>query len=172
MRRRSALKNLSIAFGGLMSLPTWASSWSPDSIGPISSLPISDENLLAEIVETFIPETNTPGAKSLKVHHFVMRMIKDCYGEPAQERLKQGLASTDQLASVTYNKSFVACDAKQRSQILTQMSNSTDLAAKSFVEMIKDLTIRGYMNSEYVMVNILQYNMAPGFYHGCVPLKA
>ncbi len=77
MRRRSALKNLTVALGGLMSLPAWASGWSPDSLGQFSILPVSDENLLAEIVETILPETDTPGAKSLKVHQFVMRMIQE-----------------------------------------------------------------------------------------------
>jgi hypothetical protein len=101
-----------------------------------------------------------------------MRMIHDCYGEQAQENLKRGLATTDQTANQTYGKSFEACDVKQRSQIFTQMINSSDPPTKQFAEMIKNLTIRGYMNSEYVMVNIHQYNMAPGFYHGCVPLKA
>ncbi len=171
MRRRSALKNL-MALGGLVSLPAWASRWTPESIGRVATLSVSEEELLAEIVETIIPETNTPGAKSLKVHHFVMRMIKDCSGEAAQANLTQGLVLTDQLAKQVHSQAFVACDVKQRTQLLTNMSQSTDLVAKQFVEMVKNLTIRGYQNSEYVMVNILGYNMAPGFYHGCVPVQS
>jgi hypothetical protein len=172
MKRRSALKNLTLALGGFVSLPAWATSWTPDSIGPIATLSTTDEDLLAEIVETIIPETKTPGAKSLKVHQFAMRMINDCYGEPAQENLKQGLIRTEKTARQAYNKSFIASDAKQRTDVLTTMSNSSDPADKQFVDMIKHLTIQGYMNSEYVMVNLLEYNMAPGFYHGCVPVKS
>lgn len=172
MKRRSLLKNFAIAAGGLVTLPAWASGWSPESIGQISSLPLSDESILAEIVETIIPETTTPGAKSLQVHQFVMRMINDCYDEMAQESLKQGLKNTDQLAYQAFQKSFTVCDAKQRTEILTKMNKSSDPASKQFVEMVKNLTIRGYMNSEYVMVNILKYNMAPGYYHGCVPIQS
>ncbi len=172
MKRRSALKNLTLALGGFLSLPTWATNWTPDSIGPISTLSTTDENLLAEIVETIIPETNTPGAKSLQVHQFAMRMINDCYGELAQENLKQGLIKIEKTAIQAHNKSFMACDAKQRTEVLTKMSTSSDPADKQFVEMIKHLTIRGYLNSEYVMVNLLEYTMAPGFYHGCVPIKS
>jgi hypothetical protein len=172
MRRRSALKNLSFAFGGLVSLPAWATGWTPESIGPQTSVSAADENLLAEIVETIIPETNTPGAKSLKVHQFALRMINDCYGEPAQQALKKGLEKTEQAARQAYGKSFTAGDARQRIQVLTSMSNSSDAEAKRFVEMIKQLTIRGYTNSEYYMVNVVKFNMAPGFYHGCVPVKA
>lgn len=171
MKRRSALKNLSMVFGGLVTLPAWASNWTPDTIGTTKTLSFSDESLLAEIVETIIPETKTPGAKSLKVHHFAMRMINDCYGEAAQKNLKQGLAQTEELAKKTNNKSFVECDAKQRTDIILQMSKTNE-AGKKFVDMIKSLTIRGYTNSEYYMVNIQHFTMAPGFYHGCVPVKS
>lgn len=172
MKRRSLLKQLGIAAGGILTLPAWASGWSPESIGTISTLPVSDENLLAEIVETIIPETSTPGAKSLKVHQFIMRMVNDCYGADVHETLKKGLVATEQAANQTFQKSFMECDAKQRKQVFLQLINSTDTATKRFAEMTKNLTIRGYMNSEYVMVNILKYNMVPGFYNGCVPVKA
>jgi hypothetical protein len=172
MKRRSAVKNLAMAFTGLVTLPAWASGWTSDSISQVASLPLPDENLLAEIVETIIPETQTPGAKSLKVHQFVMRMVTDCFGEQAQADLEQGLKQTNLVAEQIYKKSFMASDAAQRTEVLTQMSNSTDPTARQFVQIIKNLTIRGYLNSEYVMVNLLDYKMAPGFYNGCVPVKA
>ncbi|WP_064198134.1 MULTISPECIES: gluconate 2-dehydrogenase subunit 3 family protein [Emticicia] len=170
MQRRTALKSLSVALGGLVSMPAWATSWTPDSIGNDKSLSASDEAILAEIVETIIPETKTPGAKSLKVHQFALRMINDCYGEAAQKSLQQGLAKTDELAKQINSKSFVECDAQQRKDTILQLSKA-DEASKKFVEMIKNLTIRGYTNSEYYMVNVQKYVMAPGFYHGCVPVK-
>jgi hypothetical protein len=170
MKRRAAVRNLGLTFAGLVSLPAWALGWSPASIGLPAVLPIADELLLAEIVETIIPETNTPGAKSLKVHQFVLRMINDCYGEPAQATLKQGIGQTNQVAEQVYAKPFIACDGPQRTEILVQMSNSADPAVKQFVALVKNLTIRGYMNSEYYLVNVLGYKMAPGFYKGCVPV--
>lgn len=171
MQRRSAIKNVALAFGGLMSLPAWASGWTPDSIGAISTLLPTEEDLLAEIVETIIPETTTPGAKSLKVHQFAMRMIQDCYGEPAQTRLKEGLALTNDTAKQGYSKDFVDCDPAQRLDTLTKLTNLPDPAGKQFLDMVKNLTIQGYTNSEYYMVNQLKFNMAPGFYHGCVPIS-
>ncbi|MEZ4904936.1 MAG: gluconate 2-dehydrogenase subunit 3 family protein [Spirosomataceae bacterium] len=171
MQRRVALKNLSMAVGGLMSLPTWASAWTPESIGQVGILSFAEEETLAEIVETIIPETNTPGAKSLKVHQFAMRMINDCYGNEAQKNLKQGLILADTACQQTYNKTFVASDKAQRTDILNKMVGSNNAPAKQFVNMIKNLTIQGYTNSEYYMVNVQKYVMAPGFYHGCVPIK-
>lgn len=170
MERRSALKNLTVTLGGLVSLPTWASSWTPESIGRMAYASADNEALLAEIVETIIPETTTPGAKSLKVHQFAMRMINDCYGETAQNSLKQGLVKIEEMAQQLYSKAFVACDTKQRTDVFLKLSN--DSTTKPFTSMIKNLTIRGYTNSEYYMTNVLHYEMAPGFYHGCVPVKS
>lgn len=171
MQRRSALKNVALTLGGLVTLPAWAMNWTPESIGHAEGLVASEEALLAEIVETIIPETTTPGAKSLKVHQYALRMINDCYGEKAQETLKKGIAIADQTATQLYQKNFDGCDSKQRLIVLNALSSSSEADAKQFVSLIKNLTIQGYMNSEYVQVNFRDYNMAPGFYHGCVPLK-
>lgn len=170
MQRRSLLKNLALTVGGLVSLPAWATGWSPDSLGAVLTLAPDDEALLGEIVETFIPETTTPGAKSLKIHQFAMRMIRDCYDQTAQATLQQGLALTEATAGQTINKSFGSGSAAERMAILTSLSASTDPAGKAFVDLIKRLTIQGYMNSEFYLVNVEKFNMAPGFYHGCVPV--
>lgn len=154
-----------------MALPAWATNWTPDSLGSISTVSVDDETLLGEIVETIIPENSTPGAKSLKVHQFALRMIRDCYPELAQATLKQGLTLTESTAQQAYGKAFEACDATQRKDVLGKLTASTDPVGKSFVNMIKRLTIQGYTNSEYYMVNVQKFNMAPGYYHGCVPVE-
>ncbi len=157
--------------GGLISLPAWASGWTPDSIGRVSTVSLDEESLLGDIVETFIPQTDTPGAKSLNVHQFVLRMIRDCYDQTAQATLQQGLVLTDATAQQTYNKTFAECDAIQRKDVLAKLTISPDPAGKPFVDLVKNLTIRGYMNSEFYLVNVQKFNMAPGFYHGCVPVQ-
>ena len=181
MQRRTALRGLAVTLGGLVALPTWASNWTPDSLGYVATVSTDDEALLGEIVETFIPETSTPGAstpgastpgaKSRKVHQFAMRMIQDCYGESAQTTLQQGLALTEATAQQTYSTPFAACNATQRQDVLARLTASTDPAGKAFVDLIKRLTIQGYTNSEYFLVNVQKFNMAPGYYHGCVPIE-
>ena len=170
MKRRTALKSLMMATGSLVTLPAWATGWTPETVGQTTFASRAEETMLAELVETFIPETTTPGAKSLKVHQFVMRMINDCYDQPAQELLKTGLAKTDQLAQQTYSKPFTTCDATQRTDLLRQLSAAAEPETQQFTNLIKSLTIRGYTNSEYYLVNARKYVMAPGFYHGCVDL--
>ena len=112
-----------MAFGGLISLPTWTSAWTPESIGHVSTLSFSEEATLAEIVETIIPETSTPGAKSLKVHQFAMRMINDCYGEAAQKGLKEGLMTTDIASKLAHGKVFAEIAPAQRLELLKKLAN-------------------------------------------------
>ncbi|GAB3911653.1 hypothetical protein GCM10028803_53640 [Larkinella knui] len=170
MKRRSALKSLIVATGSLVTLPAWATGWTPETVGQLTFASLDEEMMLAELVETFIPETTTPGAKSLKVHQFVLRMITDCYDQPAQELLKQGLIKTDEMARQAYSKPFTACDVPQRTDLLRQLSAAVEPETQQFANLIKGLTIRGYTNSEYYLVNVRKYVMAPGFYHGCVDL--
>ena len=73
MKRRTVLRNISLGFGSLVSLPTWAARWNQDLFDKSDSF--NHEKLLAALVETFIPTTDTLGAKDLGVHQFVQKMI-------------------------------------------------------------------------------------------------
>ena len=65
--------------GGLVTLPAWANGWSTNNLPSITYLTDNQDALLASIVETIIPETDIPGARSLNVHTFIQKMVKDCY---------------------------------------------------------------------------------------------
>jgi hypothetical protein len=161
------------ALGGLISLPAWANGWSTETVQSSRQfLSIGQANQLAELVETIIPVTDTPGAKALNVHQFVQKMVADCYDKTTQENLQKGLDSLDGLAKASFNKPFAEGDTGQRTALLTQLSKSTDTAQKDFYSLVKNLTIRGYMTSEYVMTNLTHYQFIPGHYYGCVPVKA
>lgn len=172
MQRRSAVKNIALTIGAAIVLPSWANAWNKDSFlknnFSISSLPI---NLLAEIVETIIPKTNTPGAKELNIQQFIPKMIADCYDKKAQEIYAKGFELVDKNAKNSFSKSFLECDAKQRLEVLNKMAKSENSAEKSFIQLVKGLTIKGYLSSEYVMTNLRIYEYAPARYHGCVPVK-
>ena len=43
--------------------------------------------------------------------------------------------------------------------------------AQKAMATLKGLTIQGYTSTEYVLVNHLNYQMAPGFWNPCVPVK-
>jgi Gluconate 2-dehydrogenase subunit 3 len=170
MQRRTAIKNIALTIGGAIALPSWANAWSRAAISSPSSLSFAEENLLAEIVETIIPKTDTPGAKEMGIHTFVAKMIKDCYDKKAQAVFTKGLELVENTAKNTHSKSFVSCDAIQKLALLNQFSKSENEAEKAFLQLVKSLAIRGYLSSEYVMTNLRKYELIPARYHGCVPI--
>ncbi|WP_080056231.1 gluconate 2-dehydrogenase subunit 3 family protein [Spirosoma aerolatum] len=160
------------AVGGLISLPAWANGWTAESVRSVQPFISAEQTeLLAEMVETIIPATDTPGAKALNVHQFVQKMVADCYDKSAQDRFKNGLESLDSWAQKSFGKPFSQGDVAQRTGLMTQLSKSADSAQKDFYGLVKGLTIRGYMTSEYVMTNLTHYQFIPGHYYGCVPVS-
>ena len=76
------------------------------------------------------------------------------------------------MAGQSYGKSYLACTPKQKLEVITTLSKASDADDQGFVRLAKNLTIRGYLSSEYVMTKLTGYEMAPGRYYGCVPVKA
>ena len=171
MKRRVALKNLALAAGGLLALPSWAHGWSEESIptGP-DFLSSQLKALLAEVTETILPTTDTPGAKDLKIHVFVQKMLTDCYEPEVQENVIKGLETVEQEARKATGKQFATCSAAQRESILTQLEVSAEPAISSFYKLVKDLTLQGYLTSEYYLTKHTNYKMIPGHFYGCVPV--
>jgi hypothetical protein len=172
MQRRSAIKNIALTIGGTIVLPSWANAWNKEAIANTSlKISASQENLLAEIVETIIPKTDTLGAKDLNVHQFTIKMVADCYDKKSQETFSKGFDLVDVAAKRDFSKTFIECDGKQKLDTLNKMSNSENSDEKGFVRLVKNLTIQGYLNSEYVMTKLRIFEFAPARYYGCVPVK-
>lgn len=169
MKRRLLLKSLSASVGALLIMPAWANNWNLQTVGiQPYFLNLEQTNLLAEIVSTIIPEGKIQGAKSLGVPAFIEKMIKDCYEKNAQDDFKKGLENVEILSQSTHNQLFENLSVSQKQELLKNLQTSTDAKQKEFYGLIKNLTIQGYTTSEYVMVNYLKYEMAPGHYYGCV----
>ena len=173
MQRRAALKTFALSIGNTLVLPSWANAWSKETLHqPSTILSSSQESLLAEIVETIIPKTDTPGAKELNVDKFVALMVADCYDAKAQDTFAKGLKAVDEIAKKDYGKAFVEAEPVQRLAILNKMDKSGSDTEKGFIRLVKNITIQGYLNSEYVMTNLRVFEFIPGRYHGCVPAKS
>ncbi|MCE6990833.1 gluconate 2-dehydrogenase subunit 3 family protein [Dyadobacter sp. CY323] len=171
MERRVALKSMALAMGAMATLPSWASGWSKGSLPKGILLSADQSKNLAAMVETIIPKTDTPGAGELGVSDFVQKMVKDCYDSKAQANLASGISNLDEQSIQKFGKSFADAGKDQRLSLLKEAEKSTDADQKAFFGLVKNLTIQGYMSSEYVMTNITHYEMIPARYHGCVPVS-
>jgi hypothetical protein len=130
------------------------------------------EKLLGEVVDRFIPATDTPGAKELGVHQFIMVMVDDCFDKAGQDNFIKWLDGLNDLAKKHYHDSFTRLSLMQREQLLNDIEKKKyQTKEQMFYPVAKRLTVQGYMNSKYVMTNITKYKLVPGHFSGCVPLK-
>ncbi|PRD50799.1 gluconate 2-dehydrogenase subunit 3 family protein [Sphingobacterium gobiense] len=156
MQRRTAVKQLFFIAGGIVLFPSCWGGANEASIA-LRKLHINaeQENLLAEIVESIIPETDSPGGRALHLHLFVLKMIDDCHSEEDQQVFVQGLKDWDQEMNNFVGKSY-----------LTEIEKDKAHPLFGFFMMTKRRTIQGYLNSEYVMRNKVIYELVPGRYNG------
>ena len=201
MNRRDALLRVATFVGTTMSLPALADTLERSAaLRASTGLPVlfsaDQDATVAELAETIIPTTGTPGAKAAKVNEIIDIVLKDCYSQADQQRFLEGLATTNKLSQDAYGKAFVGLDAAQRIEIVKKLeaeakqqradmnkaiqagSGQQDVQLPKeqkkftpFFTMLKDLTLMGYFTSEIGCTQALEYVAVPGRYDGCVTLK-
>ncbi len=165
MQRRNLLKSVALGVGSLAIMPAWANSWNQNTFTNLN-FSISDDALLGEIVGTILPETTTPGAKSLGVHKLIQKLVTDCQGKEAETKLIADLAKFQSLSKSSQGGNFESLSSDKKLTLLKSIEKNEEL--KDFYSKMKRMTIDGYMKSEYVMTNITHYEYAPGRWSGCV----
>jgi len=180
MNRRKALKNLGLITGGIFLLPSC--DFSNEKVLIILNklhITIEEEELLKEIVASIIPEGEIPGAGSLEVHNFVWVMIDDVLTEKKQKSLMNGLDSKVKDLS---GNSFIDLSENDRLAVLKDLldgnikedkpENKKNLKdIRNFVKAAKYYTTWGYMQSEYIMTEIMPYQLIPGSYGSCETIE-
>ncbi|WP_341225750.1 gluconate 2-dehydrogenase subunit 3 family protein [uncultured Arcticibacterium sp.] len=167
MERRKAIQTLGLGFSTLLALPSWVNSWSKASFAESN---FENEVTLAALVECIIPESETPGAKAVGAHLYLERMVNGCYGTDVKKMFLAGLEKLEKRSSQKYNKAFSELDLEKRTAVLASMKNASEVSDKRFFSFVKNLTVRAYTHSEYYLTTYRNYVMAPGYFHGCVPV--
>lgn len=136
------------------------------------SLSIAEDEALNLWIGAIIPESKIPGAVSLGVPTFVKTMLKDCYEPKAQTSFQHVLSQIPTWFQTENGHALTAATSAEKEQFLFLLEKG-NFGAESQKAMatLKGLTIQGYVTSEYVLVNHLNYQMAPGFWNPCVPVK-
>ncbi len=175
MNRRIALRNLGILTGGMVLLPSCDFSKEKASLilNKFEILP-SEESLMKELISTIIPEGEIPGARSLEVDNFIWIMVDDCLRSEDQDLFLKGMKMFEPHVKKVSGKSFASLDQKQREELLEgvlenklEKSETDENALKLFVSITKNLTSYGYMQSEYIMTEVMPYTLVPGSYGSC-----
>jgi hypothetical protein len=193
MNRRTVIKNLALVIGGTVLLPSCLHS---DGTSYVQfkhiNINADQQKLIADLAETIIPKTNTPGAKDLSLPLFVLKMIDDCYNKKNQQAFLAGLDAFNNLVKKKYDKSFSDLDVKDREAVLTGIENSGKDDTKhpkvqgrrskpqkslgtdplmAFYWCVKQQTLFGYTTSQFFMTKEIVYELVPGRYIVHYPVK-
>jgi hypothetical protein len=126
--------------------------------------------LVTMIAEMIIPETDTPGATSVRVNEFVDLLLAEWSSDTERTKFLAGLDAIDHEARATYGRRFVELGTAERALTLTALDGAREASEGAGFTFghLKRLTVYGYFTSEVVQKNVLKTNMWPGRYDGCV----
>ncbi len=183
--RREAILRVSAMLGGVALVGQGAMlagcAGQPAAAGRASSLNSlfrqGDIELLDEIADTILPETNTPGAKAAGVGPFVALMVADTYNENDQQIFFDGLQTLQTNSLRMHGAHFLVLSKAQRLRLLEYldeeqylyMQTRADGAPAHYFRMLKELTLLGYFTSEIGYKQALRYVETPGRFEPCVP---
>ena len=180
MNRRIALQQLGFISVSALLLPSCVTQERKVSIA-LKNITITgdQEVLLSEIAEAIIPATDAPGAKEMNLQSFVLRMVDDCQDSETQKEFERGLGEFEKAVDKKYSRSFAECTPSERKAFLLETEelakqarkNDTKTPLTTLYSLTKRYTVQGFVSSEYIMTNKLVYNMTPGKFVGCVPIK-
>ena len=159
MNRRQTLLGLSALAGHVLfprvleafvRAPQTPGAWRPEVLSA------GQADTLAEVVETIIPTTDTPGARAARVPVFIDLALAHCVG---RDERKTVLDALDRLGAA-----FASGSTAEREARLSSMD------PKAF-GLLKEWTLLGYFTSEVGCTQALAYEAVPGEYKGCLDLR-
>lgn len=181
MNRRTSIRGIAafVALGGAsFTIFKWKSLNAAADVSYIHK----KKHIIAELADTIIPRTDTPGAKDASVEDFIIGMIEFCSDNKTQNNFMHGLADLEKYTSDHYKTDFIACTADQKTEILTHFEAKSRYAinilnkinnkvlGKPFFVKLKELTVEGYCTSQAGATRGLAYDYIPQTYQACIPL--
>ncbi len=184
INRRDAIKHVAYLMGGTLSAPAIMgvlqgcaadakADWTPTFFGEAQALTVQ------ELAETIMPATDTLGAKDLGVPKFVEEMIATVYDEKARTDFMNGLAAFEKEIGDKFGKTFDRLTSEEKLAVAqeknTYMQNPDNRPGRDeptpFFWTMKQLTLLGYFTTEYGATKVLQYQLIPAEFNGCMPIE-
>ncbi len=179
IKRREALKRTAWIMGAALSAPTIAGILNGCSPKPeLTWVPTffneDQARLVMQVAETILPETETPGAKSLGVPGFIEEMVSVTYQEEQRKEFLAGLQKLNEQCKTSMGEDFVLLEPARQKEFCQKLDAEAKAAPwgnKPVFWDLKELTIVGYYTTEYGATEALQYMAIPVEQHGCLPLS-
>ncbi len=200
MKRRSALQHIALGTGAAISGVAFTAfissckneiseTWKPSFLSTLES------EVVEEIIAIILPQTETPGAKELKVIKTVDNVLDRLYKAREQDHFRTGLGiilnrlKLDPMVErskidfgeietfVNKNLGFENEEELEKFNELARTTLSDDdkpgdevLFAKALYN-IKSLGINAYFKDPSIATEFLNYDPVPGVYLGCIPVE-
>jgi len=138
---------------------------------PFRTLNPHQQALVTMIAEMIIPETDTPGATSVKVPEFIDLILTEWASDEERAAFLVGLTDIDARAAALGTTRFVDMPPSGRLELFTTLDvKRTDKTGAGHAVMrLKALTVYGYFTSKVVQQDILKTQMFFNGYDGNVP---
>jgi hypothetical protein len=121
--------------------PAPASSWKP------KFFTAAQNELVAAISELIIPETDTPGARAVKVNEYIDLVLAD-ETPKIQQNFLEGLNWIEKKSAERHGVAFLKLDATRQSAILRLAESGEDELGRNFFLDIRSRTVFGYYTSK------------------------
>lgn len=138
---------------------------------PFRTLNRDQQALVTSIAEMIIPETDTPGATSVKVPEFIDLILTERASDDERAAFLAGLRDVDVRASAMGSPRFVALPSAKKVELMTALDAAREdkTGAGLAFARLKALTVYGYFTSSRVEQEILKVQMFFNGYQGNVP---
>lgn len=169
MERRTLIKKLILVPVGIALFP---SCLFDNNISSEENEEVRQEKVLGEMAKLIIPKTDTKGGLDLELHLFAIKMIKDCRDQEEQKAFWTGLLEFEILAEQKLHKPFLSLTKSEQGELLAEINaKAASSEILNFFFSFKNLIIKGYLNSEYIMTSHRIYELIPGRYDGYFSLN-
>jgi hypothetical protein len=174
INRRTAIRQLAFLSASAAILPSCLGDHSkPDLVLNNFTVKDAGQRTLDALTATLIPTTDTPGARETGASLFMLKMLDDCSSKTDQDKFFKGMKQLDDASRKMTGDPFVVATGAQREAILTAIGNKQIPGDELnfFYSTARKLTILSYSSSQYFLTKVQVYELVPGRWHGCVPVK-
>ena len=204
MDRRKALKTIGYGAGAITVTPAVVGLFHSCQNNSSSFVPEyfnkNQFTILSQLMELILPETDIPGAISLKLPEFLDGYIQTIYSDEVKKKISNGLNSFIDVALFDSDKSkankltnedldfqlakYLKANSDQKNSWEKQDSDfqkalknkinpsklPKEALAYGFANQLRSLSITAFRTNEYIGENVLAYAPIPGEQRGCVDL--
>ena len=181
MKRREALKNVSLFISGTLAIPTGSIllnscsnpskelGWNPKYLND------NEAFFLSELANTIIPNTEFPGALAVGVPLEIETYVFNVLEEKNISKFRDGLKKLNHFLNNNLSKSskpFFESNLLEKTKMLNLIQKNKHSEIRIIYMSLKSSVITSYFNSEIGATKVLKYNgpsVVLGSYKGCIP---